>query len=163
MPCSEADPSPPDVTSRRLPGKPMRSTSRATTLVVASAGGRPNMVTLRLDDPAFTVRTQSGWSGLSAYDPVTRCSTSVYPPHMLRRLPLRSLWKILSETNLEAIRRGAESRFEVLVAGEDRAGAEQLATMIGDTGDGAAHPGDLAQTHPWLQVTDATTAAPALG
>jgi uncharacterized protein (DUF697 family) len=82
---------------------------------------------------------------------------------VLRRLPLRGLWRILSETNLEAIRRGAESRFEVLVAGDDRAGAEQLATMIGDTGDAGAPPGGRAPTHPWLHVADASTAAPVLG
>jgi uncharacterized protein (DUF697 family) len=81
---------------------------------------------------------------------------------MLRRLPLRSLWSVLRETDLEAIRRGAESRFEVLVAGEERADAEQFASLIGDTGDGTAVPGDGARRHPWLLVTDASTAAPVL-
>jgi hypothetical protein len=76
---------------------------------------------------------------------------------MLRRLPLSNLWRILRETNLEAIRRGAESRFEVLVAGDDRSGAEQLARMIGDTGEAGAAPGDGSRSHPWLHVTDAST------
>jgi uncharacterized protein (DUF697 family) len=82
---------------------------------------------------------------------------------MLRRLPLRNLWRILRETNLEAIRRGAESRFEVLVAGDDRTDAEQLASLIGDTGDAVAAPGDDARRHPWLHVADASTVAADLG
>jgi uncharacterized protein (DUF697 family) len=82
---------------------------------------------------------------------------------MLRRLPLRNLWRILRETNLEAIRRGAESRFEVLVAGDHPADAEQLASMIGDTGDAVPAPGDGARRHPWLHVADASTVAPMLG
>src|ERR1700730_17119510 len=80
---------------------------------------------------------------------------------MLRRLPLSNLWRILRENILEAIRRVAESRFEVLVAGDDRADAEQLATMIGDSGDAGAAPGDGSRSHPWVHVTDAST-APAL-
>jgi uncharacterized protein (DUF697 family) len=78
---------------------------------------------------------------------------------MLRRLPLRNLWRVLRETDLEAIRRGAESRFEVLVAGDDRADAEQLASLVGDTGDAIAVPGDGARRHPWLLVTDVSRAA----
>jgi uncharacterized protein (DUF697 family) len=80
---------------------------------------------------------------------------------MLRRLPLRNLWRVLRETNLEAIRRGAESRFEVLVAGDETADAEQLASLVGDTGDATAIPGDSARRHPWLLVTD-TSRAPAI-
>src|SRR5579862_7687462 len=82
---------------------------------------------------------------------------------MLGRLPVRNLWRLLRETDLEAIRRGAESRFEVLVAGDDEADAEQLASLIGDTGDVEAVPGEGCRRHPWLLVTTPATATPVLG
>ena len=77
---------------------------------------------------------------------------------MLRHLPFKTLWGILRETDLEAIRRGAESRFQVLVASDVPADAEQLARLIGesaDTGGGAS-----AEQHPWLLTVDASMAAP---
>jgi uncharacterized protein (DUF697 family) len=62
-------------------------------------------------------------------------------------LPLRNLWRILRETDLEAIRRGAESRFQTLVAGDDPADAEQFASLIGS-----------GERHPWLLTLDASMA-----
>ena len=64
---------------------------------------------------------------------------------MLRRVPLRTLWRILREVDLEAIRRGAESRFQVMVAADDVGDARRFAELIGP--------------HPWLEVVDASAAA----
>jgi uncharacterized protein (DUF697 family) len=82
---------------------------------------------------------------------------------MLGRLALRNLWRVLRETDLEAIRRGAESRFEVLVAGDDEADADQLASLIGDTGDAEAVPAESSRRHPWLVVTNPSAPTPAVG
>jgi uncharacterized protein (DUF697 family) len=82
---------------------------------------------------------------------------------MLRHLPFKTLWGILRETDLEAIRRGAESRFQVLVAGDEPADAEQLARLIGESADATASPGGSADKHPWLLTIDASTAAPVIG
>ena len=79
---------------------------------------------------------------------------------MLRHLPFKTLWGILRETDLEAIRRGAESRFQVLVASDVPADAEQLARLIGESGDTAGGAG--AEKHPWLLTVDASTAAPVI-
>jgi uncharacterized protein (DUF697 family) len=81
---------------------------------------------------------------------------------MLRHLPFKTLWGILRETDLEAIRRGAESRFQVLVAGDDAADAEQLGQLIGESADATASPGGSGEKHPWLLTTDASTAAPVI-
>src|SRR6266849_5135602 len=64
---------------------------------------------------------------------------------MLRRVPMGTLWRILREVDLEAIRRGAESRFQVIVAADDVADARRLAGLIA--------------SHPWLEVVDASTGA----
>jgi len=56
-----------------------------------------------------------------------------------------TLWRILREVDLEAIRRGAESRFQVMVAADDVADARRLTGLIG--------------SHPWLEVVDASTGA----
>jgi uncharacterized protein (DUF697 family) len=79
---------------------------------------------------------------------------------MLRHLPFKTLWGILRETDLEAIRRGAESRFQVLVAGDEPADAEQLARLIGESADAAGGAGT--EKHPWLLTVDASTAAPVI-
>jgi uncharacterized protein (DUF697 family) len=81
---------------------------------------------------------------------------------MLRHLPFKTLWGILRETDLEAIRRGAESRFQVLVAGDDPADAEQLARLIGESADATPSPGGSGEKHPWLLTSDASTAAPVI-
>src|ERR1700687_2520989 len=72
---------------------------------------------------------------------------------MLRHLPFKTLWSILRETDLEAIRRGAESRFQILVASDDLADAEQLARLIGES-EGTRHP--------WLLTIDAAMAVPVI-
>jgi uncharacterized protein (DUF697 family) len=74
---------------------------------------------------------------------------------MLRHLPFKTLWGILRETDLEAIRRGAESRFQILVASDDAADAEQLGRLIGESADTASE-----EKHPWLLTIDASMAAP---
>jgi uncharacterized protein (DUF697 family) len=79
---------------------------------------------------------------------------------MLRHLPFKTLWGILRETDLEAIRRGAESRFQVLVASDEPADAEQLARLIGESADTTG--GASAEKHPWLLTVDASVAAPVL-
>ena len=73
---------------------------------------------------------------------------------MLRHLPFRTLWGILRETDLESIRRGAESRFQILVASDDAADAEQLGRLIGESADTASE-----EKHPWLLTIDASMAA----
>jgi uncharacterized protein (DUF697 family) len=70
---------------------------------------------------------------------------------MLQRVPFRSLWHILREADLGAIRRAAESRFELIVAGDDPADCEWLARGL--TGG----------THPWLVTADPSTAASITG
>jgi uncharacterized protein (DUF697 family) len=90
---------------------------------------------------------------------------------MLRHLPFKTLWGILRETDLEAIRRGAESRFQILVASDDATDAEQLARLIGE-GAGTTPPditpppaaaGSVSgETHPWLLTIDASMAAPVI-
>jgi uncharacterized protein (DUF697 family) len=82
---------------------------------------------------------------------------------MFRRLPPRSLWRVLHETDLDAIRRGAESRFQVLVAGDDAADAEQLACLIAESPDTLAAPGARGERHPWLLTIDASAAGPVVG
>jgi uncharacterized protein (DUF697 family) len=82
---------------------------------------------------------------------------------MLRHLPLNRLWRILRETDLEAIRRGAESRFQVLVAADDLADAEQLARLIGESAETPASSGASGERHPWLLTIDASMAAPVIG
>src|ERR1700730_5882945 len=77
---------------------------------------------------------------------------------MLRHLPFKTLWGILRETDLEAIRRGAESRFQVLVAGDDPAAVRRLARFIGEGADTSG--GASAEKHPWLLTVDASMAAP---
>jgi uncharacterized protein (DUF697 family) len=90
---------------------------------------------------------------------------------MLRHLPFKTLWGILRETDLEAIRRGAESRFQILVASDDAADAEQLALLIGERADATASgatasPGAsgsaMTEKHPWLLTIDASLAAPVI-
>src|SRR5712692_6842286 len=80
---------------------------------------------------------------------------------MFRRLPFRNLWRILRETDLEAIRRGAESRFQTLVASDDPADAEQFARLIGESADDTAPP-DNRERHPWLLTIDASMAGPVI-
>jgi uncharacterized protein (DUF697 family) len=82
---------------------------------------------------------------------------------MFRRLPLRNLWRVLRETDLEAIRRGAESRFQVLIAGDDPADAEQLAWLIGEGEDATAPFGTRGERHPWLLPIEASAAGPVIG
>lgn len=77
---------------------------------------------------------------------------------MLRHLPFKTLWGILRETDLEAIRRGAESRFQVLVASDQPTDAEQLARLIGESADTGGSAS--AEQHPWLLTVDASMAAP---
>jgi uncharacterized protein (DUF697 family) len=72
---------------------------------------------------------------------------------MLRHLPFKTLWGIVRETDLEAIRRGAESRFQILVASDDLADAEQLARLMGES-EGTRHP--------WLLTIDAAMAVPVI-
>jgi uncharacterized protein (DUF697 family) len=79
---------------------------------------------------------------------------------MLRHLPFKTLWGILRETDLEAIRRGAEARFQVLVAGDDPADAGQIARLIGGGAEGSLPAGTTGEMHPWLLTVDAATAAP---
>jgi uncharacterized protein (DUF697 family) len=93
---------------------------------------------------------------------------------MLRHLPFKTLWGILRETDLQAIRRGAESRFQVLIASDDVADAEQLARLIGEgvgttgttpsdtTISQGASGGATADGHPWLLTLDASMAAPVI-
>jgi uncharacterized protein (DUF697 family) len=82
---------------------------------------------------------------------------------MFQRLPLRNLWRVLRETDLEAIRRGAESRFQVLIAGDDPADAEQLAWLIGESADTTAPLASRGERHPWLLPIDASGAGPVIG
>src|ERR1700722_8459120 len=81
---------------------------------------------------------------------------------MLRHLPFKTLWGIVRETDLEAIRRGAQARFQVLVAGDDAADAEQIARLIGGNADSARPPGTAGETHPWLLSVEAATAVPVI-
>jgi uncharacterized protein (DUF697 family) len=81
---------------------------------------------------------------------------------MFQHLPLRNLWRILRESNLEAIRRGAESPFQMLVAGDDAADAEQLARLISECADATAPPADSGERHPWLLTIDASMTAPVI-
>jgi uncharacterized protein (DUF697 family) len=68
---------------------------------------------------------------------------------MLQRVPVRGLWRILREADLGAIRRAAESRFEVIAAADDRADADWLARGL------------AGGTHPWLVTVDPSSAASA--
>jgi uncharacterized protein (DUF697 family) len=81
---------------------------------------------------------------------------------MFRHLPLKNLWRIVRETDLEAIRRGAESRFQALVAGDDPADAEQLAWLIGESAATAPLGDNSGKRHPWLFAIDASMAAPVI-
>jgi hypothetical protein len=81
---------------------------------------------------------------------------------VFQHVPLRNLWRILRESNLEAIRRGAESPFQMLVAGDDAADAEQLARLISECADATAAPADSGERHPWLLTIDASMTAPVI-
>src|ERR1700733_8058295 len=82
---------------------------------------------------------------------------------MFRHLPFKTFWSILRETDLDAIRRGAETRFQVLVAGDDPADAGQLARLIAASADDTASAGADAETHPWLLTIGASTAPSVIG
>ena len=57
-------------------------------------------------------------------------------------LPLQTLWRIVSEVDLDAIRQEAERTFRVLVAGEDPELARRLAGLLSSP--------DGSFVHPWL-------------
>src|SRR5262249_32840267 len=55
---------------------------------------------------------------------------------LIRRVPAGTIWRIIREIDLEALRRDAESRFEVLIAADALPDAEAAARLIGP--------------HPWI-------------
>lgn len=59
---------------------------------------------------------------------------------MARALQVRSLWRILRQTDLDEIKRNAEQGFHLVIAAAERAHAEQFARLLGANTDAALHP-----------------------
>ena len=64
----------------------------------------------------------------------------------MRSLPLRSIWKIVSEINLAEIQREIETPFHLLIAADEEKDAEEAARSLSAPGADFIHP--------WLTVTD---------
>src|SRR6516165_5389048 len=65
-------------------------------------------------------------------------------PSLIRRVPVRTLWGVIREIDLEAVRRSAESRFEILIAADTLTDAEEVGRLIGP--------------HPWLVAAEVSGA-----
>jgi hypothetical protein len=69
-------------------------------------------------------------------------------------LPLRDMWRVLKEADLDKIRRDAERPFQMLLVAEDVRDAERLAVLLS---------GPKATRHPWLLPADPAEAGRAAG
>jgi uncharacterized protein (DUF697 family) len=61
-------------------------------------------------------------------------------------LKLANVWRVIRDVDLEAIRKSARSRFDLLVISEDPPAAAELRALLS--------PGSSATPHPWIQPLD---------
>ncbi len=73
---------------------------------------------------------------------------------------IQDVWRILKDVDLEAIRREARQRVDVLVVSDDGDDARLVARALGAEGD--PPPEEGAPLHPWLRVVAASGGLPTL-
>jgi uncharacterized protein (DUF697 family) len=67
-------------------------------------------------------------------------------------LKLANVWRVIRDVDLEAIRKSARSRFDLLVISDDAAAAAELRALLSPGGDTTPHP--------WIQLLDPSSDVP---